>query len=112
MTTEVRLGKIQRVRYGYGGYDNAMFGVTFDFRGDGWGVGDFWGWWPLTYARSEHCKWTEEGRNAIHLDTQRKLEQVMSDAKVHDVTQLVDVPVEVKFEGNSLESWRVLKEVL
>lgn len=38
---EVKLGKINKVKFGSGGYDDAMFGVTFDLGGQGWGVGDF-----------------------------------------------------------------------
>lgn len=110
---EKRLAKIKSIRIGMGGYQDAMFGVTFDLGGDGWGVGDFWGFWsPARMKRSEHAKWTEAERlNAIS-DTFVRLDQLMADAKVDDATKLAGVPIEVTLDSNTLKSWRVLKEVL
>lgn len=109
---EKKLGRISRAQFGYGGYDDAMFGASFTFDMKGTGVGDFWGWWPLTMKRSEHAKWLESDRDYCVLDTQRRIEQTMRDAKVRNFYDLVGVPVEVTIEGNTLQSWRVLTEVL
>lgn len=106
------LGKISYVRFGYGGYDDAMFGATFTFEMQGSGVGDFWGFWPLTMQRSEYTKWLDSDRDYVVLDTQRRVEAVMKAAKVRDFKDLVGVPVEVTIEDNTLSSWRVLTEVL
>ena len=34
-----KLAKISNVRLGFVGYQDAMFGVSFQFTGDGWGIG-------------------------------------------------------------------------
>ena len=41
-----------------------------------------------------------------------RLNALLQDAKVTHVGELVGVPVEVTFDGMTLQSWRVLKEVL
>lgn len=113
MSTEIKkLGKIVSARYGFGGHDGAMFGVSFVLSTDSWGVDDFWGWWPLTMERSEYARWTDADRSAAHLNVQRKLEQTLHDAKVISVERLPGIPVEITLEDSTLKSWRVLKEVL
>ena len=46
---ENKIGKIKDIRFGKGGYDGAMIGVTFTLVGgdSGWGVIDFWGEWAM-----------------------------------------------------------------
>jgi hypothetical protein len=110
---EKRLAKIKSIRVGMGGYQEAMFGITFDLGGGCWGVGDFWGFWsPARMKRSEHAKWTEAERLGGISDAFIRLDQLLADAKVDDATKLAGVPIEVTLEGNTLKSWRVLKEVL
>lgn len=109
---EKKLGKISRARFGNGGYDDAMFGASFTFDMKGTGVGDFWGFWPLSMKRSEHAKWQDFDRERHFVDMLRRIEEVMSAAKVRNFYDLVGVPVEVSIEGNQLSSWRVLTEVL
>lgn len=103
------LGKINSIQLGMGGYDGAMFGFSFDLGGVGWGVGDFWGTWS---TRSEGCKWSIEDQNKIFLESLLKIKQLLNDAEKDDFTELKGVPVEVIFDGNALESWRILTEVL
>lgn len=107
---ETKLGKINKVRLGSGGYDDAMFGVSFELGGQGWGVGDFWGTWsspPSTYA-----KWTVDDQMQIWNSMVLKLKELMEKAKVNEMNKLVGIPVEITFENNTLKSWRVLEEVL
>lgn len=107
---ETRLGKIEKCEFGFGGYQNAMIGIQFVLSSAGWGCGDFWGDWSM--ERTEHCKWTEAER-VNHLgEVCMRISQLLSDAKVDSVTKLVGLPIEVTFDGLSLKSWRVLKEVL
>ena len=108
--TEKRLGKIQSIKIGDGGYQDAMFGVSFTLGGSGWGVGDFWGTWGI--ERSDYCKWTEQDRQAEIAKTFWRLKTIMDDAKVHNANDLKDVPVEVTFDGNTLKEWRILTEVV
>lgn len=109
-TLEARLGKISACRFGSGGYQDACIGVSFTLSGGAWGVGDFWGAWAI--KRSDYCKWTEEDRVRQLGEMVMRLNALLQDAKVTHVGELVGVPVEVTFDGMTLQSWRVLKEVL
>lgn len=108
------LGKIHKVRFGYGGYDNMMFGLTIELATRNGSVADFIGFWstrdiptPSTFA-----EWTENTRTESYATLMRKLDELLAQAKVDDVTLLHGVPVELTFNGNRLESWRILTEVL
>jgi hypothetical protein len=64
MNTNIRkeLGKIGKVYFGHGGYQEAMIGISFtlELNGGASGVGDFWGDW--NFKRDPGCKWTEQQR--------------------------------------------------
>lgn len=107
---EKKLAKLRAVTFGKGGYQDAMIGITFDIGGDGWGIGDFWGSWAI--ERSIYSKWTESDRVTELGDVVMRINSLLEDAKVNDVSELKGTPVEVTLEGNTLKSWRVLKEVL
>ena len=88
-------------------------GITFDLGADGWGVGDFWGFWGVGIKHTENCKWTEDERIKHLGETSLRISQLLKDANVDTVDQLDGIPVEVTFENfNSLASWRVLSEVI
>ena len=109
MTNEV--GKILAVRLGSGGYQEAMFGFTFDLgqSGSGWGCSDFWGTWA---ERSPSAKWTlEEQRNEFGRSMDR-VKQLMIDAKVGSFEKLVGKPIKAHFSDMRLVSWEIYKEVL
>ncbi len=107
------IGKINFLKVGMGGYQDAMFGVTVDLTGPGWGVGDFKGFWsPSRMPRSEHAKWSDAKRKDAIADTFYWLDQLMKDANVSDANKLVGKPVEATFENGQLVSWRILTEVL
>ena len=108
MTKE--LGKIKSAEFGHGGYDGAMIGITFGLGGNGWGTSDHWGFWNT--ERSDYCKWTEQDRKIYMGDVCMRVSQLLKEAKVTNVSQLVGIPIEVIFNGNSLSSWRILTEVL
>jgi hypothetical protein len=107
---ETKLGRISNIRLGNGGYDGAMIGVsvTLSFS-DSTGVGDFKGWWA-TYPT--HAKYSEDEWAATHAETYRWLRDLMREARVEDFTKLQGIPVEATFDGMTLQSWRVLIEVL
>src|SRR3954466_12269247 len=98
MRTE--LGKIKKVKFGAGGYQDAMTGFSFELGGDSWGVNDFWGHWL-------EPKFAPDMAAVIV-----KVRRILIEAKVDDITKLEGIPVEVTFNGMMLDSWRVLKEVL
>lgn len=109
--SETKLGKIRKVRYGFGGYQDAMFGIGFDLDMKGSGVGDFWGMWP-TSMWSERAQWTKEDAIREHGEIAMRLAKLMKEANVEDVKQLEGIPVEVTLDRNTLKSWRILTEVL
>ena len=107
------IGKIKSVRFGSGGYQDAMFGLSVDLGSDkeSWGVGDFKGMWGPEID-SKGCQWTEADRDAGYAKMVRFVADLMQKAKVSEVHKLAGTPVEVEFDGNCLKSWRVLEEVL
>ena len=110
MTTQ--LGKIKGIAFGRGGYQDAQFGLTVDLGGESWGVGDFRGFWGIGIVPSSPgYKWTEADRDAAYAATMRFVAELIRDAKVSHLGQLVGVPVEVTFNGTALVSWRILTEV-
>lgn len=109
---EKQFGKIRNVNLGSGGYQDAMFGVSFDLGGESWGVGDFWGFWGSEIKSGENSKWTESQRETQRNTVLVRLEKLMQDAKVTNMSKLKGIPVEVSFDKNCLKEWRILKEVL
>ncbi len=110
---EKRLGKITSVRFGLGGYQDAMLGLSIGLGDGSWGVSDFKGQWDAeSIKRSEYTKWTEEDRDRGYSDTMRYLSKLLKEASVNNVADLKGIPVEVTFDGNLLKEWRILTEVL
>lgn len=110
MQNKRELGRIKKVRIGSGGYQGAMFGVSFELGGEAWGVGDFWGRW--CGDPSDGAQWTLEDQTKDYGEVMRRLAALMADAKVNDAVKLVGAPVEVTFNGNALKNWRILTEVI
>lgn len=104
------LGKIKSALYGMGGYQSAQIGLFVDLGGEAWGVHDFWGYWAE--GPSPGAKWSRADQLTAHGQTADRIARLLVSAKVKHVGQLVGVPVEVTFHGTTLDSWRVLSEVL
>jgi hypothetical protein len=110
---EKKLGKIESVRFGLGGYQDSQLGLSVTLSASGWGVGDFKGNWDAERVKwTKHCNWTEEDRDKGYSETMRFLSKLLKESKVDSVDKLKGVPVEVTFDGNMLKEWRVLTEVL
>jgi hypothetical protein len=110
---EKKLGKIERVSFGHGGYQESMLGLSVTLSGGGWGVNDFKGNWDAELVKhTEHTKWTEEERSKSYDETMRFLSKLLKEAKVSNVDKLKGVPVECTFDGTLLREWRILTEVL
>lgn len=103
------LGKIERVYYGMGGYDDAMFGLTIVLTTQYGDVCDFKGTWT---TRSEQARYSIEEWQLGHLGAALFTMNLLRDAKKKRVEDLVGTPIEAEFEGSTLKSWRVLTEVL
>ncbi len=106
------LGKISSVRFGYGGYQEAQFGLSISLECNGGSVSNFKGMWPFTMERHSSSEWTEADRERNAVDMVRFITETMDAAKVRDVADLKGIPVECEFDGQMLKSWRILSEVL
>ena len=104
-----KLGKIQGITIGYGGYDDAMIGISVSLGNGSWGVSDFKGTWA---SRSKGAQWTKASQIKRWGETVEWLKDLLTEAKVNNINQLKNVPVEVTFENNVLQSWRILSEVI
>ena len=110
---EKRLGKIQDVRFGLGGYQDAMLGIHVTLGNEGWGVGDSRANWDVEQIKwTENTQWTEEDRDGWYAEIMRYVSKLLKEAKVDSVDKLKGKPVEVTLEGNTLKEWRILTEVL
>lgn len=110
MRTEI--GKIKSIKFGMGGYQDAMIGISVTLGSDKtcWGVEDFKGAWATEI--STNMTWTEEDRIRELGEMVMWSLQLMKEAKAVDLNHLIGKPVEVTFEGNALKSWRILTEVI
>jgi hypothetical protein len=108
-----KLGKIKNVKFGIGGYQDAMIGLHVTLGSDSWGVEDSCSAWDAESIKwSENSNWTEDDRDKQYAEILRYLSKLLKDAKVDSVDRLKGIPVEVTFDGNMLKKWRVLTEVL
>lgn len=110
---ETKLGKIKKVYFGHGGYQDACIGIHFTLGGDGWGVTTTESAWDLNMIScSEYCKWTEKDRSEQYDEIVRFISNRLREAKVSSVDELEGIPVECDFENHTLKDWRILEEVL
>lgn len=112
--SEIRLGKIEYAEFGFGGYQDAMLGLSLVFKGQGWGVTEFLsgGWYEVLKADSPNCNWEEKDRADLRNALCKEIDNILRSAKVKSVSKLIGKPVEVEFVGGKLENWRILEEVL
>ena len=99
-----KLGKITSAKFGRGGYQDAIMGVSLTFGGKGWGTSHFDG----AFIQNEK----QDQQAAYFLTLMQRVQLLLLQAKVKTLDQLVGIPVEVEFDGNVLHSFRVLTEVL
>ena len=110
---DTKLGKIELIKFGLGGYSDSMFGLHITFSGTGWGVTDTISTWDYELVKhSEYCKWDEQERTDFNIQMIKRISKLLKDAKVQTIDQLKGKPVEIVFEGNTLKTWRILTEVL
>lgn len=110
---EKRLAKIDSVKFGITGYQDAQLGISFGFKGERWGINDLKAFWdPNLVECDSFCKWTEKERDNALAQIMRYISDLLRDAKVSTVDQLKNIPVEIITENNTLKSWRILTEVL
>ena len=105
------LGKIKSVRFGYGGYGDSQFGLSLTLASGCSCVNTGHQEWGLDIS-SRGTEWDEAARDENFALIMRKTNQLMIDAKVKEVHELVGIPIEIEWDGNSLKDWRILTEVL
>lgn len=104
------LGKISDVRFGFIPDYPFLFGLDLTFRlSDGSGIGTGG---KYTVNISEVCKWSEEERNAALIDMINQIIKIMKDAKITNISDLKNKPVEVTIDRNTFKDFRILTEVL
>jgi hypothetical protein len=110
---EKRLGKIEDVSFGLGGYQGAMLGLHVTLGDGSWGVGDSKSNWDSEQIKwTKNTQWTESQRDVYYSEIMRYVSKLLKEAKVDSVDKLKGKPVEVTFDGNQLVEWRILTEVL
>lgn len=110
---ENKLGKITKVKFGIGGYNDAMIGLHVTLSNDVWGVSDSRSAWDAeTIKWSASCKWTEADRDKQYAELMRYVSKLLKEAKVDSVDKLAGIPIEATFDNNLLKEWRILTEVL
>jgi hypothetical protein len=105
-----KLGKITNVRFGFIPDYPFLFGINFDFfLGDGSGIGSGG---KYTVNISKDCKWSSEERKEAIEDLTDFVVKILKDAKVDNVYDLKNKPVEVCIQDNTFVNFRILTEVL
>lgn len=105
------LGKITMAEFGVIRDYPFLMGLQLEFKfGDGGAVCDGG---KYTVNMSSSCKWTSEKEK--HEAIKHVMEMtydILKDAKVKYVSDLVDIPVEVTLDDNTFHDFRILTEVL
>lgn len=108
--TQKMLGKIDFAEYGTIKDYPFLIGIQLGFKlGDGSGVIDGG---KHTVNISKNCKWEESERTTAVTASVDKVHQILKDAKVNYVSELINKPVEVIIENNTFKDFRILTEVL
>ena len=108
--TEKLLGKISDVRFGFIPDYPSLFGLDLTFKlSDSSGIGTGG---KYTVNISEACKWSEEEKNAALIDMINQVIKIMKDAKITNISDLKNKPVEVTIDRNIFKDFRILTEVL
>lgn len=104
------LGKINFAEYGTVRDYPFLIGLQLGFKlGDGTGIMDGG---SNTINISKECKWEETEREAAITVSVEKVYQILKNAKVNYVSELINKPVEVTIDKNCFKDFRILTEVL
>ena len=104
------LGKIDFAEYGTVKDYPFLIGLQLGFKlGDGCGIMDGG---KYTVNIDKHCRWEESDKAIAVTASVEKVHQILKDAKVNYISQLVNKPVEVIIEENTFKDFRILTEVL
>ena len=109
MNDDTILGKISEVSFGK---SDGRFGLWVTLSGT-WSVqSQYTCWDPQEVEVTKHTKWSEEDRDKQMQKIMRKVSELLHDAKVSNVSELKNIPVEFTSKDGMLDTWRILTEVL
>lgn len=104
---EKELGKIASAEFGL--VDGYLFGLKLDFSFGSSGIGDGY---RYTMNTCPECKYKEGGKESEYKRIMDFTLQILKDAKVENVSELINKPVEIEIESHCFKSFRILTEVL
>lgn len=114
-----KIGVIESVRCGYNGYDQCQIGFSFTLKSEqGTTIHEFiGGWGHITedeIKNSTGCRWTHESRIKELGNCFWNFRNLLTDAKVKDIKQLVGKPVRIFFESEfgRNQGFEILKEAI
>lgn len=118
MHTEI--GKIERVRFGFGGYQDCQIVFQFVLGGKGWGTVVTYecGWGHISEAEltkpGSTYQWTHEGRVRRIGENGYKVFELIRKAKKQHLQELEGVPIKCFFESANGRNigFEILEEVL
>ena len=103
------LGKITFAEYGTIRDYPFLIGVHFGFKlSDGCSIMDGG---QYTINISKECRWEDDERSAAIVKNMEYINQILHDAKVNYISELIGKPVEVDIESNTFKDFRILTEV-
>lgn len=106
---EKRLGKIDFAEFGTVRDYPFLMGMQLGFSMGGCGVYDGG---KYTVNISPDCKWGDVSRADAIIGSVEKVYQILKDAKVNYISELIGKPVEVTLENSTFKDFRILTEVL
>lgn len=109
MTKE--LGKITSAEFGIDKDHSYLFGLELSFSMGSSAIGTG-GKYSTNIDWSTSSKYTEVSRDAWLADNMKAIWQILKDAKVNKISELIGMPVEVTIDKNTFQSFRILAEVL
>ena len=113
MRKSVSLGKITSVKFGLCGHNEDEIGLKLSFSSAGKVVSFNKSYYDTHQVEhTSRCEWSPEDRVNAHNATIEYVSKLLNDAGVDDINKLVNKPVELTFDANDLQEWRILTEVL
>ena len=107
--TEKLLGKIDFAEFGTIKDYPFLIGLQLGFSMNGCAVMDGG---KYCVNISDQCKWENHDRSDVLTNSIEYINDVLKEAKVNYVSQLVGKPVEVLIKDNTFSGFRILTEVL
>jgi hypothetical protein len=97
--TQRMIGKIDRARFGFCGYQDQAFGLYVHLSGPAWGVSADVAAYPANPPQTK-------------ADVMERVSAICIAAGAKGVDDLRGKPIEVEFENGVLKSWRILTEAI